>query len=114
MTGFRAFWCIRLCYDVSMCDTVLISMRIDKDVLTNVEAEAKRMRWSRNATLQTCIEFGLPDLRQERGPRTTAATPPPPPKAAAKPEAPKVEPQPAAKAQPAGDGCPHGYGSRKF
>lgn len=26
------------------------------------------MRWSRNAALNTCVEFGLVDLEQERGP----------------------------------------------
>jgi hypothetical protein len=51
-----------------MSDTKHISMRIDADILARVDAEAKRMRWSRNAALGTCVEFGLVDLEKERGP----------------------------------------------
>jgi hypothetical protein len=51
-----------------MSDTKHISMRIEKDILARVDAEAKRMRWSRNAALSTCVEFGLVELEMERGP----------------------------------------------
>ena len=51
-----------------MSDTTHISLRIDSDILSRVDAEAKRMRWSRNSALNTCVEFGLVDLEQERGP----------------------------------------------
>ena len=51
-----------------MSDTKHISMRIDADILARVDADAKRMRWSRNAALGTCVEFGLVDLEMERGP----------------------------------------------
>jgi hypothetical protein len=52
-----------------MSDTKHISMRLGEDILARVDAEAKRMRWSRNAALNTCVEFGLLDLELERGPR---------------------------------------------
>ena len=42
-------------------------MRIDADILARVDAEAKRMRWSRNAALGTCVEFGLVDLEMDGG-----------------------------------------------
>jgi hypothetical protein len=57
-----------LCLDVLMSDTKHISMRIGADILAKVDAEAKRMRWSRNAALNTCVEFGVVDLQGERGP----------------------------------------------
>ena len=57
-----------LCSYVFMSDTKHISMRIDAEILALVDAEAKRMRWSRNAALNTCVEFGLVDLEMERGP----------------------------------------------
>lgn len=43
-----------------------ITFRIDEALLEMVDKEAARMRWSRSATLATCVEFGLPDLEKER------------------------------------------------
>jgi hypothetical protein len=50
-----------------MSYTKHISMRVAGEILLLVDEQAKRMRWSRNATLNTCIEFGLLDLEKERG-----------------------------------------------
>ena len=55
-----------------MGETKHISIRIPEEILLLVDEQAKRMRWSRNATLNTCIEFGLPDLELESGPRIAA------------------------------------------
>lgn len=59
----------RVCSDVLMGGTKHITMRIPEEILLLVDEQAKRMRWSRNTTLNTCIEFGLPDLELERGGR---------------------------------------------
>lgn len=60
--------CARLCSDVFMSETKHISIRIPEEILSQVDEQAERMRWSRNAALNTCIEFGLQDLQLERGP----------------------------------------------
>lgn len=57
-----------MCSDVLMGNTKHVSFRIDSEILERVDAEAKRMRWSRSVALHTCVEFGLMDLEQERGP----------------------------------------------
>jgi len=54
-------------YIVVMGETKVISLRIDSELLAFVDAEAERRRWSRNATIHACVEFGLPDLEKERG-----------------------------------------------
>ena len=54
-----------LCYYVRMSNTTHISIRIDSDVLKAVGAEAKRRKWSRNATIQHLVEYGLPDSESE-------------------------------------------------
>ena len=50
-----------------MSDTVHISMRISKELLGLVDEQARRMRWSRNAALGTCVEFGVVELAREVG-----------------------------------------------
>lgn len=44
---------------------VPISVRLDENILKFVDAEAARRRWSRNAVIQTCVEYSLPDLERE-------------------------------------------------
>ena len=58
-----------VCLDVLMSVTKHISIRIPEEILLMVDEQAQRMRWSRNATLNTCIEFGLPDLELARSGR---------------------------------------------
>lgn len=58
-----------MCLDVLMSGTKHISIRVPKEILEMVDEQAKKMRWSRHAAILTCIEFGLPDLELERGPR---------------------------------------------
>ena len=70
---YRLTWHEILCLDVLMSDTTHISIRIPKEILAYVDAQAEYLRWSRNATLNTCIEFGLVDLEKERGTRTATA-----------------------------------------
>jgi hypothetical protein len=56
-----------VCSDVFMGDTKHISIRIPEEILLRVDEQSKRMRWSRNATLNICVEYGLPDLELNRG-----------------------------------------------
>lgn len=42
-----------------------VSVRLDENILKFVDAEAARRKWSRNAVIQTCVEYSLPDLERE-------------------------------------------------
>ena len=50
-----------------MGSTKHVSIRIPEEILAWVDQQAEYLRWSRNATLNACIEFGLVDLEKERG-----------------------------------------------
>ncbi len=57
-----------------MSDTKHISIRIPEEILSMVDEQAEKFRWSRSATINTCIEFGLVDLEKENGPGVKTAT----------------------------------------
>jgi hypothetical protein len=44
---------------------MVISLRISDELVAMVDEEAKRRKWSRNATINHLIEYGLPDSERE-------------------------------------------------
>jgi hypothetical protein len=42
-----------------------LTLRLDFDLVAMIDAEALRRKWSRATTIETCIEFGLPDLERD-------------------------------------------------
>jgi hypothetical protein len=53
---------------------MLISLRIPKDLLEFVDAEALRRKWSRNATINHLVEYGLQESESEPRPTSKPAT----------------------------------------
>lgn len=54
--------------------SVLISMRIDSELLAFLEDIAERRRWSRNLAIVTLIEMGLPHVEREPVEKVRTAT----------------------------------------
>ena len=56
---------VRMCSDWFMANTEHTSIRISADLMAMVDEEAARRKWSRNVTLVTALEYGLPDMMRE-------------------------------------------------